>query len=194
MLISLVVALQLQAAAPVWKVIERSVIAPRAGATDTEILLEEQASRSLVPRSLGDSARVLVLPLRGAGGTAVFAVFGAGYASDPDELTLIGFDATGYPRLLFRKDFLLKGVTDLDGDGTPEIVGLPTLSEMVGKCSTSYDPYAVYRLAAGTLRYDLALSRRYNEAHYVWAGPNASERIAVNQCRPGKYRAVPYKP
>jgi len=143
---------------------------------------------------MGDSARTLVLPVRGTGGSAIFAVFGWGYASDPGEMTLIGFDATGYPRLLFRKEFLLVNVTDLDGDGTPEIIGLPTLTEHVGKCSTSYDPYAVHRMSGGTPRYDLALSQRYNEAHYVWAGAKARADIAVVKCKPGKFRAVPYKP
>ncbi len=147
-------------------------------------------NKALVPPTLGDSARVLVLPLRGAGGTAVFAVFGWAYASDPTELTLVGFDAAGYPRVLFRGDFLLTDVTDLDGDGVPEIVGLPSLREMTGKCSTTYDPYAVYHVSNGTAQYDLALSKRYNEAHFAWAGPKASEKIEVRGCEPGPYHAV----
>jgi len=150
-------------------------------------------NRALIPRTLGDSARTLVLPVRGAGGSTIFAVFGWAYASDPGEMTLIGFDATGYPRLLFRKEFDLTDVTDLDRDGTPEIVGKPSLSQTYGKCSATYDPYAVYRVAGGEARYDLALSRRYNEAHYVWAGAEASEEIEVVRCKPGKLRAVRHK-
>lgn len=237
MLIPLVVVLQLQAAAPDWKVVERTAIAWRAGATPYEVLIEERAAPSpdadpmhrvsvrvpgrkdftvvddrgpgpyvpvrealrggnqaLIPPTLGDSARVLVLPLHGAGGSTVFAVFGWSYASDPGELTLVGFDATGYPRPLFRKEFLLTDVTDLDGDGTPELVGFPSLVQAFRECLTTYDPYAVYRLSTGKLRYDLALSRRYNEAHYVWAGAKASEEIEVDKCTPGKYRAVRHNP
>jgi hypothetical protein len=237
MLIPFVVALQLHAAGPAWKVLDRAAIAWRAGATPYEVVLEEPAeptgdadlvyrirvrvpgkrdfivvddrgleayvpvrealrggNRALIPRGLADSARMLLLPLHGDGGTSVFAVFGAGEGSDPNELTLIGFDATGYPRLLLRKVFDLVDVTDLDGDGAPEIVGLPSLSQTYGKCSSTYDPYAVYRFSAGKPQYDLALSRRYNEAHYVWAGAEASEKIEVSRCTPGKYRAVPRQP
>ena len=116
------------------------------------------------------------------------AVFGWPDGSDPYGLTLVGFDSTGYPRLLFRQEFELVDVTDLDGDGAPELVGRPSIPQAYGKCSATYDPYAVYRLSAGKPRYDEALSRRYNEAHYVWAGAKASERIEVDQCSPGKYR------
>jgi hypothetical protein len=237
MLIPLIVALQLQAAAPAWKVIDRTTIAWRAGATPYEVLIEERAAptpdadtmarvrvrvpgrkdfivvddrgpgpyvparealryanHALIPPTLRDSVRVLVLPLRGTGSTTVFALFGYAYASDPGELTLVGFDATGYPRLLFQKEFDLTDVTDLDGDGTPEIVGRPSVPQAFSQCSATYDPYAVYRLSKGEPRYDLALSRRYNEKHYVWAGAKASEEIEVDHCTPGKYRAVRHKP
>ena len=237
MLIPFVVALQLHAAAPAWKVIDRAAVAWRSGATPYEVLVEEQVvtspdanwnfrvrvrvpgrkdftvvddrglgpflavrealkftNKALIPRTLGDSARVLVLPLHGPGATTVFALFGSGEGSDPQQLTLVGFDATGYPRLLFRGEFDLADVTDLDGDGTPEIVGKPSLSQAYGKCSATYDPFAVYRLAAGKPRYDLALSRKYNEAHYVWAGPKMSEEIEVKTCPPGKYRVVRHNP
>ena len=240
MFIPLVVALQLHAAAPAWKVIDRAAIAWRRGATPYEVLVEEQvtasadpdempsnrvrvrvpgrkdftvaddrgpapylpvhdagrgAPKALIPRTLPDSARVLVLPLHGAGGTTVFALFGWAYASDPGQLTLVGFDSTGYPRLLFREEFDLVDVTDLDGDGASEIVGKPSLSQAYGKCSATYDPFAVYRLSAGKVRYDLALSKKYNEAHYVWAGPKMSEEIEVKRCPPGgKYRVVRHKP
>ena len=239
MFIPLVVALQLHAAAPAWKVIDRAAIAWRRGATPYEVLVEEQvtasadldempsnrvrvrvpgrkdftvaddrgpapylpvhdagrgAPKALIPRTLPDSARVLVLPLHGAGGTTVFALFGWAYASDPGQLTLVGFDSTGYPRVLFREEFDLADVRDLDGDGTPEIVGKPSLSQSSGECATTYDPFAVYRLSAGKVRYDLALSKKYNEAHYVWAGPKMSEKIEVRTCPPGTYRVVRHKP
>lgn len=237
MFIPLVVALQLHAAAPAWKVIDRAAITWKTGATPYEVLVEERAAASpdgdasqrvrvrvpgrkdftvaddrepapyvpvrdpamgapkaLIPRTLPDSARVLVLPLHSAGGTTVFALFGWAYASDPGQLTLVGFDSTGYPRLLFREEFELADVTDLDRDGAPEIVGRPSIPQAYGKCSATYDPFAVYRLAAGKPRYDLALSKTYNEAHYVWAGPKMSEKIEVNECQPGKYRVVRHKP
>jgi hypothetical protein len=226
-------ALQLHAAAvSPWKILDRTSIAWRAGATPYEVLLEESVpprdsdpdhririrvpgrpdfvivdgrgpgpylavrealkfgDHRLISSTLPDSARVLPLPLRGPGGTAVVAVFGWAYASDPEELTLIGFDPKGYPYKLFRGEFALQTVADLDGDGMPEVVGRPTIPQAYGKCSATYDPYAVYRAGGGKLRYDLALSRRYNQAHYVWAGPHMSEKIEVEECAPGKYHLL----
>ena len=148
------------------------------------------ADRRLIPSQLPDSARVLVLPVRGRRGTTVLALFGYAYASNPYELTLVGFDSTGYPRLLFRHDFDLQAVSDLNGDGAPEIIGRPSLPQGYGKCSATYVPFAVYRFAADRLQYNQILSRRYNQANYVWAGPRSSERIAVDECTPGKYRLV----
>lgn len=145
---------------------------------------------ALVSTARLPSARVLVLPVRGTSGTTVFAVFGWPYASDPYELTLVGFDRTGYPRVLFRHDFDLTSVVDLDGDGIPELVGRLTISERYGKCSATYDPYAVYHLTGDTARYDPRLSQRYNDDHYVWAGAEASERIEIDVCMPRKYRIV----
>ena len=148
------------------------------------------ADGRLIPSQLPDSARVLVLPVRGRRGTTVFALFGYAYASDPYQLILVGFDSTGYPRLLFRHDFDLQTVSDLDGDGATELIGRPALSERYGKCAATYVPFAVYRFAADRLQYSRILSRQYNQAHYVWAGPRASERITVEECTPGKYRLV----
>src|SRR5262245_2962190 len=85
--------------------------------------------KKMIPRALPDSARVLVLPIRGPGGTTIVALFGYPYASDPVETILVGFDSSGYPRLLFRKNFELRQIADLDGDGAPELIGLPTISE-----------------------------------------------------------------
>jgi hypothetical protein len=81
MLIPLLVALQLNAATPDVRIMDRASIRWRTGAPPYEVLLEES------------------VPLRGAGGTTVFAVFGWAYASDPHELILVGFDSMGNPRL-----------------------------------------------------------------------------------------------
>jgi hypothetical protein len=146
------------------------------------------ADRDLLARAPRDSSHVL--QLRGSDGAVVVAVFGYAYASDPYELTLIGFDSSGHPRLLFRQELALKNLVDLDGDGRPELVGRPSIPQNMGKCAATYDPYAVYHLAAGKARYDVRLSKRYNEAHYVWAGPEASEAIEVRGCPPGARRVV----
>ena len=151
------------------------------------------ADRRLIPPKLTDSARVLVLPVLGRGRTTILAIFGYGYASNPDELTLVGFDSTGYPGVLFRQDFDLVALTDLDHDGVSELIGRASLSQGYGKCSSTYDPYSVYRFTTTMLRYDRRLSRQYNEAHYVWAGPKTSETIEVQNCTPGKLKVVRHK-
>lgn len=152
------------------------------------------AARGLVPRELRDSSRVLLLPAHGPHVSAIFALFGYAYASDPNELTLVGFDSTGYPRVLFRHDFDLREVADLDADGAPEVIGRPSKPQSYGTCSETYDPFAVYRLSGGELRYDLTLSRRYNEAHYVWAGPEMSEKIEIAHCTGARPRVVGREP
>ena len=67
------------------------------------------------------------------------------------------------------------------------MIGSGSTSEMASKCVSTYDPYAVFKLsdrAKGRFQYSLALSKKYNLAHYAgWAGPNAREDIGVNFCR-----------
>jgi hypothetical protein len=124
---------------------------------------------------------------------ATLLVFGYAYASDANELIVIGLDATGYPKLLFRGDMQVEAITDLDGDGRAELVGRRTIPQGFGKCRETYDPFTVMRFPAvpgRAPRYEEALSRAYNRAHYVWAGPSMSESIEVDACVPGKYRIV----
>lgn len=155
---------------------------------------EAVGDSGLVPPSLPDSSRVLVLPAHGPGGTTILAVFGWAYASEPNEMTLVGFDATGYPRVLFRENFFIDAMPDLDGDGSRELVGVTVLREMYSNCSTTYVPFAVYRIVGDSAKYDLQLSRRYNEQHYAWAGAKPTQAIEVDECTPGKFRIVQRKP
>jgi hypothetical protein len=150
------------------------------------------ADPHLVPRDFPDSARLLLVTLPTGGAPLLFA-FGYAYASDPFHLIILGLDRTGYPRLLFHRDFDLEAVADVDGDGRADLVGRATVPQGLGQCAATYDPFAVYRLglSSGSMpKYDLALSRTYNLAHYVWAGPKMSETIEVRGCPPEKLRLI----
>jgi hypothetical protein len=153
-----------------------------------------RATRGTIPDTVSDSARIfLSAASSGGGGTPVLLAFGFGYASDPTQLAVIGLDATGYPALLFRGEMELAAITDLDRDGRAELVGRRVLSQSIDACRTSYAPFAVLRFGSkpgAMLRYDETLSRSYNVAHYVWAGPAASDRIQVNTCSNGQPRLI----
>jgi len=52
--------------------------------------------------------------------------------------------------------------------------------------ATTYDPYSVYIVQVeGSADYSLAASRKYNQVHYVWAGPHSREDFAVFYNVPG---------
>ena len=140
----------------------------------------------------------LTARLRGAGNTPMLLVFGQAFASDPGSLVVLALNSSGQPvEVLRHATFEPTALEDLDGDGVPELIGKRSLSQTWGKCFTTYDPYAVYRLT-GTAQphavYDIALSRAYNLAHYAgWAGPNGSEAYAVVTCGGGRPRVMSTK-
>jgi hypothetical protein len=66
-----------------------------------------------------------------------------------------------------------------------DLIGKTSLSESVGACRFTYDPYSVlvfHGAKDSTLRYSRALSRAYNRAHYVWAGPRYRQDVSVDTC------------
>lgn len=81
-------------------------------------------------------------------------------------------------------------------DGTALLIGAPTLSQIAYGAgsdgdtrpyATTYDPKAVYVLTPGkAATYSLEESRHYNEQHYAWAGPAASEEKLVVFHYPGR--------
>ena len=135
--------------------------------------------------------------LRNPSGTPMLILFGWAYASNPGSLMVFSLDRTGFPIEAFStNEFDLTSIKDLDGDGIPELIGRPTLSQCGGCDRCSYDPYAVYRFldaGAGKATYSVGLSQKYNEAHYVWAGPTASEQIVVNHCDLKRPRLVAHR-
>ena len=133
--------------------------------------------------------------LRGTRRSPVLLVFGQGFEDEPDRLIIIGLDESDYPVLLFHAELNVDAFVDLDGDGAPEIVGHESFAEGLGKCTTTYDPYSVYRIVLGgkpAVVYDRALSKRYNIEHYVWVEPHFSSKWKVDHCGRG-YKLVPMK-
>lgn len=156
----------------------------------------QDAASETVPPELPDSARLLLTAAPTGVRALLLLAFGYAYASDPYQLVVIGLDSTGYPALLFRGDLDLAELTDLDGDGRAEFVGLPMLRQVMApppSCITTYVPLAVYRLRdspGAPLEYSVELSRTYNQKYYVWAGPTAHTHLEVHGCTPGDFRVV----
>jgi len=145
------------------------------------------------PYRLRSRYAILTNALLGKRRPPVLLLVGDG-GEDPDPLIIIALDKTGYPVTIFYAELAVTELRDLDGDGLPELVGNATYAEGLGKCTASYDPYSVFKIvrtATPRVSYDIALSKSYNEAHYVWAGPHFDPKWKVDHCTHGKYRLRP---
>jgi len=110
------------------------------------------------------------------------------FGSSPGSLHVLDLEATNPPAVVLRKEELeLVGFRDLDGDGVPEIIGAPCMSQEFGDHLLTYDPLHVYAIKArGRTELSIPLSRAYNEEHYYgWVGPVCSEDWAVVLHPPG---------
>ena len=122
---------------------------------------------------------------------------GESRSTDVDSILVIGFKPDGSPYKLLEN-----GAIDITAFLPPEdneparIIGKPTLSQVMAgdggngskaPYATTYDPFAVYVIAApaGQATYSLSESRAYNQQHYVWAGANSREDYAVLYNIPG---------
>ena len=102
---------------------------------------------------------------------------------------MLGFSADGTPyKVLESKEFDPTSFQQTyNGDAL--IVGKASLSQvMAGDGSnnsktpyaTTYDPFSVFIIHnLSKAEYSLAESRKYNQEHYVWAGPRTREDYAV---------------
>ena len=152
--------------------------------------------RDFIPLTLRSRLRNLVnsqylyctsVPFGKTDRTLLF-VIGWPYASSPGSVHVIQLEGNRAPVVVFRKDeFEVSDLIDLDGDGKPEIVGRPCLSQEWGDHLLTYAPSHVYILQSGVPEvFSEALSRRYNSEHsYGWAGKDCSDKLAVVLHPPG---------
>jgi hypothetical protein len=112
-----------------------------------------------------------------------------GYASDAAPIFVVGFTNAGDPyKVLELAEYDPTAIRQAS-DGTAQIIGKSTLSEIVGgdggngskaPYATTYDPFSVFIVRAEeTAHYSFAASKHYNEQHYVWAGQHSREDYAV---------------
>ncbi len=121
------------------------------------------------------------------------------WASDAAALYILGFHPDGTPYRVLVRDTFDPVAAESDPDGTVRIIGSPTESQsFVGDAgdiaqkkpyALTYDPYAVYVVTGDNpAKLSPTLTEQYNRQHYVWAGPESSEKIAVVYNLPGHPR------
>jgi hypothetical protein len=118
-----------------------------------------------------------------------------GYASEAPPLLVIGFSYVGEPYKVLELDEFDMTAFQKASDNTALIIGNATLSQVMGgdggngskaPYATTYDPFSVFIVPTeGNAYYSLEDSRRYNQQHYVWAGPHSREDYAVLYNLPG---------
>jgi len=105
-----------------------------------------------------------------------------GYASNPERLHIIGLQRSGDPLLLFNDELALVDISDIDGDGTSEIIGYPCLSEGIGKNAGTYQPYQVFKIESPIQIAVLSvpLTEQYTRQKYDgWAGPKCRDDYVI---------------
>jgi len=118
-----------------------------------------------------------------------------GAASDAAPLLVLGFSADGTPYKVLERDEFDPTCFESTGQGDALIIGKSSLSQvMAGDGSngsktpyaTTYDPFSVFVIHnLSRAEYSLTESRKYNQEHYVWAGPRTREDYAVLYNLPG---------
>jgi hypothetical protein len=140
---------------------------------------EESEKRNLV-----QSKYVLILPAsKNPDDSPLILLRSWGYASNPDRLHIIGLQPSGDPLLLFNDEFYLEDLSDMDGDGVAEVIGLPCFSEGLAKGVRTYAPYQVYKIAFPIQKLvglSIPLTEQYTKQKYDgWAGPECSQKHVI---------------
>jgi hypothetical protein len=119
----------------------------------------------LKEQNLVRSKYVLILPNgKGKNDSPLVLLRSRGYASDAERLHVIGFQPSGDPLTLLNTELDLEQLVDLDGDGFPEIVGWPCMSQGWGQDLLTYAPHHVYKVphpVTSPARLSLDLSKTY---------------------------------
>ena len=108
---------------------------------------------------------------------------------------VIGFASDGIPYKVLEDDHLDLVGFESPNNGIPLIIGKATMSQVtagdggngsLAPYATTYDPFSVFVVRPDSVaKYSLRGSQRYNEQHYVWAGPKSREDYAVLYNIPG---------
>ncbi len=141
----------------------------------------------LQKQNLVASKYVLVLPDSKRDGVTPLVILRSwGYASNPERLHVVGLQSSGQPIVLFNGEFDLLDLRDLDGDGFPELIGLPCMSVGVGRGGSdmgTYRPYQVYKIAhpiTGPATLSIPLTKEYTAQKYNgWAGPQCTDNFIL---------------
>ena len=138
----------------------------------------------LVKRNLVQSKYVLILPMsKNPDDPPLIFLRSWGYASNPERLHIIGLQPSGDPLLLFNDYLVLDDLSDLDGDGVAEVIGLPCLIEGLSNGVGTYSPYQVYKIAfpiqkPATLSIPLT-EQSTRQKYDGWAGPECSQKHVI---------------
>jgi hypothetical protein len=161
--------------APLSVVLEGGLVTAKAGLTGSPLRATRRRGAYLYAPD----------PLNRRPAEQVVIVFGRAYASDPGSIRIIRLPARGAPHVAFADaTFLLERIADLDRDGRADLIGRRTGPQSFSRCRWTYAPFSVFRQATrGGFEYSRPLSRAYNRAHYVWAGREPRDDIAVDICR-----------
>lgn len=121
-------------------------------------------------------------------------------ASNPGRLFVLGFTGDGTPYKVLERNNLDILSFQSSEDSNAFIVGKATMSQVMAgdggngsktPYATTYDPFSVFVVhGPSQAKYSLRESRKYNEAHYVWAGPHSREDYAVLYNLPGHKKLV----
>ena len=117
-----------------------------------------------------ESKHILIQKLEGK---YFIGLWGAQYGCCPRRLTLIQADADGV-RTVFKDEFEVNQI-QMNEKGELKYFGITSFSESLYAVDSldillfTYNPTLVYDLKSG-FKLDSALTRKYNEEHYVFAG------------------------
>ncbi len=97
--------------------------------------------------------------------TAVL-LFGVQYASSPGQLTVLKV-LRDTVRIVYRDDISISSITDVDGDGVPDLIGAQYIEawEADSVRYETYNPYEIVSLASFR-SVDQSIVNRYNDEHY----------------------------
>lgn len=118
----------------------------------------------------------------------VILLFGYNYGAGRSEFNVI-YGKGEHLKMLFKGAFQIPmKLEDLNHDGKLELLGRETEPEQISGISidslgrgyvATYDPFSIYTIDKDSFRLDEHATRKYNEQHYIWLGPDRSENLRL---------------